>query len=150
MGFLEKLFNRNTDSSKNSQLLEISKDTIAELLHTNPELIEQFEKSYSTHVLNNEESDNYFDINSRQAAEKNHSTEKDIEIENKEEVLLKVDTIIDRIVNELLEQTPIYRYDEQGVSIIDGKELIESKEYVEHKENTEHTELANSSSNQNS
>lgn len=51
--------------------VEKKTDAIAELLKVSPEALSAFNEAYSAHTLQPEDTDNLFDINSRQAAEMN-------------------------------------------------------------------------------
>ena len=72
----------------------MSKEKLAEMLRVTPEALKAFEKSYQLHSMNEPISDNLFKVNAKQAAS-----------------LGKVQDLIDRIVNELLDQALIYEYD---------------------------------------
>lgn len=62
------------DFLKGKKPTTIDKDEIAKLLSTNKEALEEFEKAYAFYALNSEElSDNFFEVNSRQAASINAS-----------------------------------------------------------------------------
>ena len=77
---------------------QIGKDSIAEYLKTSPEKLAEFEKSYQMSVLTeNEDTDNFFDINAKQASDIARSGE--IPENCDEEYILN---ICDRIVDELL------------------------------------------------
>lgn len=93
----------------------ISKEDIAKLLNTNPEALEAFENAYATQALN-AESDNFFDMNSRMAADMNRG----ITCENAE----NVDEMIDKIVNELLAQTTTYKHTHRHDSIHHANNFI--------------------------
>ena len=80
----------------------MSKEKLAEMLRVTPEALKAFEKSYQLHSMNEPISDNLFKVNAKQAASLNP----------KQDVPEKgnVQDLIDRIVNELLDQTLIYEY----------------------------------------
>lgn len=93
---LANIFEKNKDKAI------LSKDELAAFLKTTPEALEAFENAYKMHVMDdNAISDNLFRVNAKQATELNHESEYNP----------SVDTIVDRIVNELLAQTSIYSYD---------------------------------------
>lgn len=89
---------------------QLSKDKIAEMLHANPELIDSFEKSYSKHVLSKVD-DNFFAVNSRQAAEQKHLIDTKEIAETRSINNTDIGELEQRIVNELLEKTTTYKYD---------------------------------------
>ena len=71
----------------------ISREEIVEILKTNPELLEQFENSYSS--ILEEKSDNFFEVNSKQAV-------KDSKANLLEENPVEVEKLVSKIVEELL------------------------------------------------
>ena len=74
------------------------KDEIAEMLKVTPEALDAFEKAYQEASDDEQEnSDNLFDVNSRQAVT--------ALLENTTEIDEKVEILVSRIVNELLYQT---------------------------------------------
>lgn len=92
---------------------EVTRDDIAELLKTKPEYISEFEKAYSAKALTDEIPDNFFEVNAKQAAAQ-HETSKPISEE--------VDSMIDKIVEDLLAITKVWKYDGNGQ--IRKKELL--------------------------
>lgn len=88
----------------------LSRDAIADILRTNPEVLDAFERAYAIHALN-QESDDMFQINSRQAAEKNHATACETESGRSKEEIMDMAAFRTKIVNELLAQTAVYSYD---------------------------------------
>ncbi len=93
-----KLRNIHSDSEKKK---------IAKLLQTTPEALEEFEKAYHLGVLEEPVSDNLFEVNAKQAAGMNdHITVDDSEVES----------LIDRIVTELLSETTFFKYEDGTVS----------------------------------
>ena len=87
----------------------LSKDDIAEILKVSPEALEEFEKSYAKHVLEpNVVPDNLLDMNVHKFKDKNGNL---ITEESPE-----VNELIDRIVNELLEDTEFIFMMEQNIS----------------------------------
>ena len=81
----------------------MSKEKLAEMLRVTPEALKAFEKSYQLHSMNEPISDNLFKVNAKQAASLN--PKQDVHEKG------KVQDLIDRIVNELLDQALIYEYD---------------------------------------
>lgn len=81
----------------------LTKDEVAEMLKMSPEAYEAFEKAYASNVLQTNISDNFFDVNAKQAAE-----EKSGVIFNADESL---SNIINRIVGGLVSKTDKYIYD---------------------------------------
>ena len=92
----------------------ISKEDIATLLKTNPNALEEFEKAYTSQVLS-QTSDNFFEINSRQANEDRNCVEN--------ENIVGLDELIDKIVNELLSTTNIYKYSNKTHNVIKRNDL---------------------------
>lgn len=89
----------------------LSCDEAAKLLATSPEALEAFEKAYAAHALQPEAiDDNFFGVNSRQAAAIKHSQDTDSGTEGLPEEL------IERIVTELVAQTKLYVYDGKSAS----------------------------------
>lgn len=77
---------------------KVDKKKIAEFLKTTPAALDEFEKSYQIASMKEaEESDNFFDINSRQAVSKL--------TQRPSETSQKVEQLTQRIVNELLAKT---------------------------------------------
>lgn len=99
MKFLESIL-------KNKEKNDIAvKDEVAKLLNVNPDAISAFEAAYRRQILDSGAvSDNFFEVNAKQAADRR---ERPV-LEN------ELDTLIERIVNELLEKTQVYEYD--GIS----------------------------------
>lgn len=81
----------------------MSKEKLAEMLRVTPEALKAFEKSYQLYSMNEPISDNLFKVNAKQAASLN--PKQDVPEKG------KVQDLIDRIVNELLDQALIYEYD---------------------------------------
>ena len=93
----------------------IAKEEIAKLLSTNPEALEIFEQTYSVNALHSDNvPENFFEVNSRQAAAMNKNT---ATIENQQLKNIKC-----RIVNELLSKTSVWSFDGNSVSIHCGLE----------------------------
>lgn len=89
--------------------LKFDNDAIAKLLKTTPEALKAFEAKYAEYVLH-EKSDNLFSVNAKQVAEL-HEGINNTEIVGNITNQISVDDIINRIVNELLEGTPIWSFD---------------------------------------
>lgn len=97
----------------------LSKDDIAEILKVSPEALKEFEKSYAKHVLEpNVVPDNLLDMNVHMFKDKNGNA---ITEESPE-----VNELINRIVNELLEDTVAYAYD--GIKHI---QLLRNTVYIQ-------------------
>lgn len=89
--------------SKNVEKAVMSKEELAEMLRVTPEALGAFEKSYQLYSMNEPISDNLFKVNAKQAASLNPK--------QKVPEKGKVQNLVDRIVDELLDQTLIYEYD---------------------------------------
>lgn len=95
---------------KNKKPTTIDKDKIAKLLSTNKEALEAFEQTYAKLSLESEEiPENFFEINSRQAAAMNASKK-----DNNNETLNDIKT---RIVNELMRECAVWNFDGENISI---------------------------------
>lgn len=86
--------------NKKSGVTILKKEEIAKLLKTTPEALDAFESTYAKQILP-DVSDNFFEVNSRQAVAMLHQTNN---------VSKCPQTLIERIVNELLAQTSVYHY----------------------------------------
>lgn len=88
---------------------EMPKDEIAKMLRTSPEALAQFEASYTKLTLGEEPGD-IFHTNSRQASAQAHTIDGDA---SKEAGDPDIDpqAVQDQIVQELLAQTTVYRFD---------------------------------------
>ena len=120
---LSKLF----DKAKDKRF----KDAIAELLKISPEKLADFEKAYQAAALDEEAvSDNFFDINSRQASESAKNISDDTSTYNKEEI----SRLIDRIVDELVSQTSVISVRDEESRLIempllpDGSAMISNED----------------------
>lgn len=92
----------------------MGKDSVAELLRVNPEALAAFEAAYAKQALN-QEPDDFFAINSRQAANGKHAIDVSkhvMDVTDDELARLQ-----ERIVNELLAQTEIYAFDGKVVKV---------------------------------
>ena len=105
----------------------LSKDKIAKLLKTSPEALEAFERAYTIHVLDPDvDTGNLFDMDRRYAKasednERRKQAEKTSEdgfgpgnSDQSNEQLAKVNSLIHRIVYELVGQTVLYTYSKKG------------------------------------
>lgn len=81
----------------------LSKDDVARLLKINPMLFDQFEQSYRSQVLDEEEPDNFFAINSRQMADIKETNFVD-------DSTIDTEELQQRIVDEFLAETSKYVY----------------------------------------
>ena len=89
-----------------TQKKTISKEEVAKLLHTDKDALEAFEREYSALLENT--SDNFFEINAKQAASMHEGVLSQSEYQ--------IDEMINRIVQELLEQTPVYEFDGKNLN----------------------------------
>lgn len=106
------MFDLRNIFSPDKKKAALSKAAVAELLKTSPEALEAFERAYAAQALNyTNVSDNLFEINAKQASElRSHEAEVTDVADTR-----KVDSLVSRIVDELLTQTPVYRYvNQQG------------------------------------
>ena len=110
---LKKLFSPKPEDLKEAAL---TKDAIAELLKVSPEALAAFEASYAKGVLDNGPvTDNYFEVNAKQAAAER----------SREEIADEAIALNDRIVAELLAQAPIMEYDGERVILREHLPMIE-------------------------
>ena len=89
---------------KGKKVTTIDKDEIAKLLSTNKEALEAFENAYTFHALNPKDiPENFFEVNSRQAVSlnANNPTSDNAQLED----------IKERIVNELMNECAIWKFD---------------------------------------
>lgn len=92
---LTKLLNRKSPEAI------VEKEKIARLLKTTPQALKAFEDAYKENVLLNDSlPDNFFDINAKQAAAACSKSD-----------TAEVNTLIEKIVEELLTQTDSYSFD---------------------------------------
>lgn len=105
MGFKnEKLGRNNKMFNLNFRKLPgMRKEDIAKILKTDKEALTAFEKSYAEQILIDQQSDNFFEINAKKATEMHEG----VEIENHQ----GLDDIINRIVNELLQNVFVWNFD---------------------------------------
>ena len=107
--FLDTLFGKKVDNAT------LAKDKIAEMLSTNPEVLDKFENAYKralTDVENSSEYVNAKTVNSDKTQESNSDEQK---------------TIIDTIVSELVNDTTVYRYVN---NISEHTELVKNNKYI--------------------
>lgn len=97
--------------------LSISKEDMAKLLSTNREALEAFENSYAKVALT-DISDNFFEVNAKQAAEMAAGTS---------EPNTDVTEIMNRIVAELVNQTPVWSIENRKITVSNG--LTEKQEH---------------------
>lgn len=106
---------------------------MAEFLKSSPEAMQQFEKVYREQVLSTEDTENFFQTNSRQAAEMRRI----IDTGNLADPSVSLAdpsvsdpgylaNLVDRIVAELVADTPIYTYDGVSGSYAQFPALLES------------------------
>lgn len=107
----------------------LSKDDIANLLRTTPQALAAFESSYTKHALNVKE-DDFFHINSRQAAERNRAEH----VRASEDDAKATNDLVNRIVEELLAQTETYVFDgnlgkfHQPLALPDGTKMVTNED----------------------
>lgn len=90
---------------------EIDRDSIAELLKVNPELLEKFENAYKP-ILDEVDEDNFFNVNSKQASAMNK--------DNKIDMGTEANSVVQNIVNELLAESGLAT---QSLTITTQKDL---------------------------
>lgn len=110
------------------QSSNVTKDDIAKLLKTDPGMLVAFEKEYNKAAMELE-SDNFFDVNSRQAAKQNQLIDADEIQENCDTEELKK-----RIVDELIAQTKVYVYDGKKAEILKYPALPAETDMVSNEE----------------
>ena len=90
---LEKLFQKENISVKE----------LAKLLKTSPEALQKFNAAYKEYTISNDETtDNLFEMSAKSVSEKERARWESFDIR-------EVDPLVNRIVDELVEQTPVYR-----------------------------------------
>mgnify|MGYP004463076513 CR=1 FL=1 len=101
----------------------ISKDEVAEILKTTPAALDAFENAYSEASLREvSESDNLFDINSRQAAS--------MILSNTPEMSNKVEILTERIVDELLSISGTKRLTDANTNFVTSDDVQSVPENV--------------------
>lgn len=111
----------------------ISKDEIAKLLCTSPETLETFEAAYAKYALS-KESDDFFEMNSRQAAEEKHSVEELAATNGMVDTHEEIRKLQRRIVDELLAQTQTFVYDGKQAKSFTPKALSAGTKFVDNSE----------------
>ena len=106
----------------------LTKDAIAEMLRINPEALNAFENAYAKHALE-EEPENFFLVNSRQAANAKHNFSEDPPINSA--AMEDIGDLKHRIVNELLAETAVYTFDGNQVRVEQPKALPDGVGYVQ-------------------
>ena len=114
--FLDKLFSGKSGVPAKVGITD--PDELAAILRTRPDVMEAFEKAYATQALT-EVSDNFFDVNSRQAAEQMH------EAANLTQASPELEAMIDKIVGDLAAQTSVYVFD-GNLSRVEQQKLLPS------------------------
>lgn len=119
-----------------SQLFSKSKtalnaERVAELLKTSPEAMIQFERAYHTHALSVEDTDNFFEVNSRQASKQNHII---VESGNRDFQAESLQNLQRRIVEELLAQTKTYVYDGEEGKYKEKRKALKDAQCVQNAE----------------
>ena len=116
LNLLDKLFNKASHRAATKGAL--SREEIIEMLKTSPEKLDAFEAYYKTQVLPNlPMTDNLFTCNAKQVAEETANPELSNEY---------IDSLVHRIVDELLALTTTFVYD--GKSVCNNKCLTTSNQ----------------------
>ena len=106
------MFLDNVLSKLNKNRKSLTKDELASILKTDRQALEAFEQSYNVNVLNTV-SDNFFEVNAKQAAAKHEGI-----VPSESDSLLQ--GLINRIIEEFIAQTEIYRFNGHDVSITES------------------------------
>lgn len=121
MSLLSALTAALTSTSKDKNI--ISKDEVAEMLKTTPEALDAFENAYNeASIREANESDNLFDVNSRQAASMVRS--------DTPETSRKVEILTERIVDELLSISGTKRLTDANTSFVTSDDIKSVPENV--------------------
>lgn len=97
---LEKLFQKENISVKE----------LAKLLKTSPEALQKFNAAYKKYTISNDETtDNLFEMSVKSVSEKERTRWENFDIS-------EIDPLVNRIVDELVKQTPVYHYERGGQS----------------------------------
>ncbi len=83
---------------------KIEKEDIATLLKTSPDRLIQFEKAYRDLALRDSSTDNFFQLNAKQAAEMQEGI-------TNEDTTVDLNDMINRIVKELISAASVWSYD---------------------------------------
>lgn len=110
-----------TKNPVNPEQVSLSLDDAAELLKITPEALKEFEQEYHKADFAKGISDNYFEVNAKQAA----SLRNDNLISNE-----TTRGLIERIVKELVAQTVVYSYENKKQYLIDYTHRLEDKDVV--------------------
>lgn len=110
-----------TNNPVNPKQVSLSLDDAAELLKTTPEALKEFEQEYHKADFAKGVSDNYFEVNAKQAA----SIRNDNLISDE-----ATRELIEKIVKELVAQTVVYSYENKKQSLIDFAHRLEDKDIV--------------------
>ena len=95
---LEKLFQKE----------RISVKELAKLLKTSPRALEKFDAAYKNYVITNDKiTNNVFEISAKNASESERAKWETFDIHT-------LDPLVNRIVEELVVQTPVYHYERGG------------------------------------
>ena len=93
----------------------MAKDQIADLLNTTPEALAAFESSYQRDILNNTTEDgHFFGVSAKQAADMIPSVDPSEAAKE----------LYDRIVKELIAQTPVLDYDGKTLHHLDPQNML--------------------------
>ena len=102
-------------SDSQQERATMAKDQIAALLNTTPEALAAFEASYQRDILNNTtENGHFFEVSAKQAAETIPSVDPSEAAK----------ALYDRIVKELISQTPILDYDGKKLQYLDPQNML--------------------------
>ena len=96
---------KNVFSDAVAKKTSLDKDAVAQLLKTNPKALQAFEAAYAAQALD-EESDNFFEQNSRQAS----AALRESQATGSEADMATAENLISRIVDELLAKTSVYEF----------------------------------------
>ena len=113
----------------------LARDMVAEFLHTSPEALLAFEQEY-TKASMNEATDDFFHINSRQAAEQKHTVSLDDSNPTGYSTadLEAAMELQERVIAELLAQTKVYSFDghmsayRRPLTLPDGFQPVQAEE----------------------
>ena len=96
---------KNVFSDAVAKKTSLDKDAVAQLLKTNPKALQAFEAAYAAQALD-EESDNFFEQNSRQAS----AALRESQTVGSGTDMAVAKNLISRIVDELLAKTSVYEF----------------------------------------
>lgn len=115
----DQKFTNFTNLFKSKEKYIYDHNAIAEILRVSPEALNQFEKAYINAEKMKEIPENFFDLSIKDVQQAIKST--DVKYNNK---------LINRIVNELLDLTPIFSYEKKSIRYKDAKGLPDEKKVV--------------------